>query len=241
MNWMQNISTTKKLIVAFGIIIMIVIASNTTIYTKNTEIKQTIQWTDHTNEVISTVTVALGAMVDRETGLRGYLIAGEKGFLDPYYAGEKKFDQALAKFRELTSDNPAQQQRAAQLEAKATIWKKDVAEAEIALTENVATRAQAHAMEASGAGKASMDAIRSIVAEIIATEQALMVTRLEAQQNAFQVGDMTVMIGALAILVVSIVSYFAIMKRLPSLSCSSRRNLRFWLMRKTWAGAMKSA
>jgi methyl-accepting chemotaxis protein len=212
MNWMQNISTTKKLIVAFGIIIMIVIASNATIFMKNAEIKQTIKWTDHTTAVIATVTEALAAMVDRETGLRGYLISGEKNFLDPYYGGEKNFDKSLAKFRELTSDNPAQQQRAAQLEDKANIWKKDVAEVEIALMESVSTRAQAHAMEASGAGKTSMDAIRGIVSEIIATEQALMVTRLEAQQNAFQVGDMTVMIGAFAILFMSVVSYFAIMK-----------------------------
>jgi methyl-accepting chemotaxis protein len=212
MNWLTNISTTKKLLLAFGVIIAIVIAANATIFLKNGEIKQTIQWTDHTNAVVDAANEAMAGMVDQETGLRGYLIAAEKGFLDPYFSGQKSFDASLAKFRELTSDNPAQQARADRLAEQAQLWRTKVAEEEIRLMENPATRAQAHAMEAAGAGKVPMDQIRALIAEIIKTEADLMVVRLEAQQNAFAVADMTVVVGALAILIMSIIAYFAIMR-----------------------------
>ncbi|MCM2477858.1 methyl-accepting chemotaxis protein, partial [Rhizobium sp. CG5] len=168
-------------------------------------------WTDHTTAVIETISTAMSGMVDRETGLRGYLIAGSKEFLDPYVSGQKAFEDSVAKFRELTSDNPAQQSRADKLEEQARLWQTKVAEEEIRLMQGVGTQQQARDMEASGAGKAPMDGIRAIVAEIIKVERDLMVERLAAQQKAFQVGDTTVMVGASAILIVSILAYFAIM------------------------------
>ena len=62
MNWLQNISTAKKLILAFGSIFLIVVAANATIYFKNEEIKQTIHWTDHTNEVVATLNAVVSAL-----------------------------------------------------------------------------------------------------------------------------------------------------------------------------------
>src|SRR3712207_2106919 len=38
----------------------------------------------------------LTAMLDQETGLRGYVQTGERSFLEPYDAGHSEFDRALA-------------------------------------------------------------------------------------------------------------------------------------------------
>jgi methyl-accepting chemotaxis protein len=212
MNWLQNISTAKKLILAFGSIFLIVIAANATIYFKNEEIKQTIHWTDHTNEVVATLNAVASAMVNSETGVRGYLVSGNKDFLDPFVNGQKTFAELLEKFRTLTSDNPAQQKRADMIAEQASIWLTTVAQEEIRLMETPATQQQARDIEVSGKGKASMDGLRKIIEEAVETEQSLMVTRLEAQQNAFAVGTTTVVVGALAIIFMSIISYFAIMR-----------------------------
>ncbi len=82
------------------------------IYLKSAEIRSSTQWNEHTYQVIETINATMAAMVDQETGLRGYLVANDDKFLDPYRNGIKAFSQSLLKFRGLTSDNPAQQTRA---------------------------------------------------------------------------------------------------------------------------------
>ena len=41
-------------------------------------------WVTHSYKVIETASAILGAAVDMETGMRGYLLAGEEQFLAPY-------------------------------------------------------------------------------------------------------------------------------------------------------------
>jgi len=54
--------------------------------------------------------------VDGETGVRGYLIAGEKAFLEPYERAVSDWPGQFDQVRSLTSDNALQQQRLSHLE-----------------------------------------------------------------------------------------------------------------------------
>ena len=56
------------------------------------------------------------ATVDGETGIRGYLLAGEKAFLDPYDRALNDWPGQFEQVRSLTSDNSLQQQRLTHLE-----------------------------------------------------------------------------------------------------------------------------
>ena len=47
------------------------------------QIEATEAWTVHTHEVLSEVDRMTTAMIDRETGLRGYLISADPRFLEP--------------------------------------------------------------------------------------------------------------------------------------------------------------
>jgi len=47
------------------------------------------KWVDHTRVVLADSADIIGSAVDMETGMRGYLLAGEDGFLDPYRNGEQ--------------------------------------------------------------------------------------------------------------------------------------------------------
>ena len=53
---------------------------------------------------------------DMETGQRGFLIAGDAAYLQPYESGLEKVEQEFERLRELTHDNPAQIQRVDQLQ-----------------------------------------------------------------------------------------------------------------------------
>ena len=62
-------------------------------------------------------------LIDLESGMRGFLIAGEEVFLEPYIAGLPVFEQGLADLREQLRDDPEQVRRIDRIEALEKQWK----------------------------------------------------------------------------------------------------------------------
>lgn len=79
----------------------------------------------------------LGAAVDMETGMRGYLLAGEDGFLDPYTNGYKAFKKEVAELKETVSDNPAQVTLLTEIEQNIGEWVNNVTEPTIQLRRDI--------------------------------------------------------------------------------------------------------
>src|SRR4051794_28938007 len=53
-----------------------------------------VNWVDHTDRVISQTHFIQRLVIDRETGVRGFLLTGEKRFLDPYYKAGRALEAA---------------------------------------------------------------------------------------------------------------------------------------------------
>ncbi|MEL6061155.1 CHASE3 domain-containing protein [Methylobacterium sp. DCY52] len=140
-------------------------------------IQETETWIEHTQALLAEVERMRIAMVDRETGLRGYLLSADPSFLEPQRAGRETFTVALAAAHRLTADNPDQQARLADLKTFADRWTHDIADRELALMQDEATREAARRIETSGAGKVSMDGLRAKLAEIAQVERTLMEAR----------------------------------------------------------------
>ncbi|MCJ2094884.1 CHASE3 domain-containing protein [Methylobacterium sp. J-072] len=143
-------------------------------------------------------------MVDRETGLRGYLVTADPAFLAPYRSGTQAFDATLQRLRTLTSDNPAQQARIAEVETLAKRWQADIAEPEIALMGQPSTQAEARARVGAGAGRALMDAIRAKGGEIEATERTLLTARQADEADAFSTSYVATLLSLVALLATAI-------------------------------------
>ena len=64
---------------------------------KNDEFAQKItdtnNWVGHTKKVVATAHDIVAAGVDMETGMRGFLLSGKEGFLDPYKNGQIKLQK----------------------------------------------------------------------------------------------------------------------------------------------------
>ena len=191
----NNLSARLKLILTFGIITIIVLAMGITIGFQSKSVRTTTGWNDHTYEVLDQATKTLEGMINQETGLRGYLVSTDKNFLAPYLKGREQFEDSWTKIKSLTSDNPAQQARLDDLRKLAVSWQTDVAEKEIALMGNAATVEQARALEASGAGKASMDGFRKKLAEITEVEATLLVKRKGDLIGSLDTADRTIWMG----------------------------------------------
>ncbi len=158
-------------------------------------LEKTSDWTMHTYEVLARLQSIGTAMVDRETGVRGFLVSGDENFLEPTRAGEIAFQSNLDAARQLTSDNAAQQARLADIERLAREWKTNVADKEIALMRVAASREDARRIEASGAGKASMDALRAKLKEMSDAESGLLKVRSDEADSARALARWSTVLG----------------------------------------------
>ncbi|MCJ2064944.1 CHASE3 domain-containing protein [Methylobacterium sp. J-088] len=203
MTMFDNISIPRKLFLAFALMLAVGLGINGVVYWKSTEIRQSVHWTDHTIQVMDAANRAIAAMVDQETGYRGFLLSGDERFLDPYRKGWAAFETAWQQTKGLTADNPTQQERLATVRRLAESWHTGVAEKGIAQMADPRTRDAARQAEIAGTGKAAMDGLRGEIGQIIGTESGLMETRRTAQNAAFDTTTQMILLGIAANLVIA--------------------------------------
>src|SRR5438270_5464296 len=73
--------------------------------------EEAASWTLHTQRVQLEADRLLAALVDVETGERGYAITGDPIFLEPYQRAVPTVGTTIENLRRLTADNPEQQRR----------------------------------------------------------------------------------------------------------------------------------
>ncbi len=212
MQYIYNLRTIVKMLVSFTLIVLVSLVVNAFTWNSLSYLQSANGWTVHTYEVMDGVDGMVAAMVDRETGLRGYLLAGKEEFLEPYNAGSAAFAVAFDEVRKLTSDNATQQKRLDDLAGLVKGWTDNVAAKEIALMKDPSTVEQARAMEIEGAGKKYMDGIRAKAAEIAADEERLLGARSQASADAAAGARMTILSGAGAMIVLVAVALLLLQK-----------------------------
>jgi methyl-accepting chemotaxis protein len=184
-SYFANLSILKKLLVGFACLILVMIGINGMLWLQISFIQTSNGWTSHTYSVLGTMDALTQSMVDQETGLRGFLLSGDAKFLEPFKAGQSRFEASFNEVKALTADNPVQQTRLGELERLARSWMNDVAANEITLMQSPSSRDQARALETGGAGKQAMDGLRGKVAEIKKAESDLLAIRNEREEAAF--------------------------------------------------------
>ena len=203
MSTFANLPISRKLMAAFAAVIVVIFASSALVYDRLLVIEWVKNWRVHTADVLDTLQNTRNAMVDQETGVRGYLITGDEKFLEPYHKGGNAYAAAFQKIKDLTSDNPAQQSRLDELNELAKEWRSGIAEREIALMAKPEMREDARALERSTAGKTAMDLIRAKVDEIQGVERDLWAKRGAVQEQAFATAYTMMIIGGAASLIIA--------------------------------------
>ncbi|MEO8554750.1 MAG: CHASE3 domain-containing protein, partial [Kofleriaceae bacterium] len=157
---------------------------------------------NHTKQVQEQTGKVLSALQDGETGQRGYLLTANEHYLEPYEAAHEKVPGLIAVLRQLTIDNPVQQERIAELEA-ATRNKFDEL-AETIAHERAGDHAGALAIVRTDRGKAAMDRARGTLDEMLTSEQALLTERTDAWE-ASVTSRAYVVFGGVGVLVLMII------------------------------------
>ncbi len=214
MKALADMKVSVKLVLGFSIVILVFLGIVGISMLSFRAVMQATNWNEHTYEVIQQGKNMLTSLVNIETGYRGYVIAGKEDFLDPVKSGKADFDAAFAMIKNLTADNPAQQERLEILRGAKDSWLKSEVDATVekrraALTDE--DRQGVFEWIAQAHGKQAMDGMRSLLAEISATEEKLLAERKESMLRE-QATTMRVMFGgsgfalALAILIIIVIS-----------------------------------
>jgi len=100
-------------------------------------VDQTTIWITHTLEVLAAANRLLGAAVDMETGMRGYLLAGKKEFLEPYATGSAIFFAEIAQLETKVGDNPGQLKLLQGARKTIQTWQQNITEPAIRLRREI--------------------------------------------------------------------------------------------------------
>jgi PAS domain S-box-containing protein len=192
---------------AFAAVVVVIFVSGATIYGTLGVIEGATYWRVHTADMLETLYTMVKAMLDQEVGVRGYLVAGDGSFLEPYHRGGDAFKPALRKARGLVSDNPAQQSRLDELNELAEEWR-GIAERKIALMARPETREDARVMERAGSDKTAMDLIRAKVDEIATVERNLLAKRDAVQKQAYATAYTVTIFGGTASFIIALLMGF---------------------------------
>jgi X-X-X-Leu-X-X-Gly heptad repeat protein len=192
----MKFSIGSKLWVGFISILVVIVVVGATSYQSTIKLTEMTQWVDHTHIVRAKLTELLVALLNAETGQRGYLITGETRYLAPYQTAPHHIDETIRELKELTADNPAQQRRLDQLAPL-------IAEKLGELKETIDVRTTkgfeaARQIVLTDKGKTAMDDIKLLTADMALEEQTLL-KRRNAEAEASAQNTVATIVGGIAL------------------------------------------
>lgn len=141
-----------------------------------------------TFEIVDTTKDVLIGLDDAETGQRGYLLSGDRRYLDPYEKALSRLTQLRATLKASLSDDADQSARMTKLDMLVD-EKLDELKQSIILRDSTGFEA-ARTLEIARMEQATMDAIRKVIGDITEAEKALLATRqskVEADETLIRV------------------------------------------------------
>ncbi|MCP3136716.1 sensor histidine kinase [Pyxidicoccus xibeiensis] len=122
---------------------------------------------DRSDAVLAEAIQVRQLLVDRETGLRGFLLTGDPNFLSPYHAAGRALPPVMTRLESLVADAPDQLARLAQLRGRWRDWERFA-------DEELRRHREGEdwlVLVREGQGKRRMDALRLLLDEFVASER----------------------------------------------------------------------
>ncbi|ATD61568.1 MAG: methyl-accepting chemotaxis protein [Janthinobacterium svalbardensis] len=203
-NALSNLKIGTRLYLAFGVVLALLAILVASAQANLSRLGEANGLNIHTYEVLAEASGLLESLINIETGQRGFALTGKDGSLEPMALGQRSFGEHLQKIRALTADNPTQQERLAVLERTQHQWQASAIEPVIALRRAAAAEGNLDAVvaaEQAGKGKAAMDTMRALLADIGKTESMLLAQRAD-EAAALKTRTTVVLLGGGAFAVV---------------------------------------
>jgi len=201
---MKN-SLNRNLFIGFGVSLLILIASSTASFVSIQGLLKNAEEVQHTNKVINGVHEILAAMIDAETGQRGFLLTGNDIFLEPYTGAFERASDNVERVRDLTIDNPTQQKNINGISD--LVLKRFSMLRKLIDTKKVGDTISTPVLMA---GKSYMDSIRRFVRNMELEEQNLLKERTESMNRFSSYTPILIIVGAVLALMITIIFYLKV-------------------------------
>ncbi len=189
-----------KLAASFSAVIFIFVAVAITAGVVTSRLAEADQWNVHTHKVLNTGDGMLKSMINMETGARGFLLAGDEKFLEPFVAGKKAFTSSWDAAKKLTSDNKEQQARLENMKKRSDEFVA-VADSMIAMRKEVTggqvTMDALVAEFGKARDKAAMDGFRELAAAFDDAERKLLGIRAQTADGLRSLSSAVLLFGTL--------------------------------------------
>lgn len=182
----SNLKLRSKMFSGNAVALLLVIILGSVTYNTTSNLLKSGEMVNHTHVVIEHAMDILASAVDMETGMRGYLLAGQEGFLAPYTHGYKVFKEEITDLKKTVSDNPAQVTLLTEIEQNIGEWVKNVTEPTIQLRRDIGDSKNMDDMAdlvGEAKGKVYFDKFRGQIVTFIEREETLLADREKASQE----------------------------------------------------------
>ncbi len=197
MKW--NVGT--KIAVGFGIALAIFVIVGVVSYGSTNQLIAASQWRQHTYEVLGELSQLSGMLREAEVGQRSYVLTGDGDYLDRFRNAEGAIEASQRKARDLTKDNPRQQERFDTLDP---LVRSRLA-VSIETIETYQTRGPEAAVEIvkTGKGKGLSDNIDKLLSAMAREENDLLQKRIREADQGTRNAKATLIYGTLAALLIA--------------------------------------
>ncbi|KQT47575.1 hypothetical protein ASG43_10890 [Aureimonas sp. Leaf454] len=182
----SDLKINRKLIVTFSTILLTVLTMTGFVGYNLSGIQTASGWDRHTTTVLAQADAAREAFVEQVAAVRGFTISPTPLYRTAFEAASHDFETAIETIARLTSDNATQQVRVAKLKTDGAEYAANVADVQMGLASDPATRQRALQMVIDGVTAPRVQAVKDDVATIRAAEQDLLTTRRADADAAFQ-------------------------------------------------------
>jgi signal transduction histidine kinase len=158
-------------------------------------------WVTHTHLVVESLEQILIDITQAEAGQQGYILTGDERYMKPFEDGVRKVRQDVETFRQLTSDNPREQEAIQRLEP-VIVERLAGLRQRLEIRRQSGLQAGADAVAKGNNGGELMERIRGQVGEMCHTEDQLLTSRLRVAAAGGRKVKIVIVVGnVLAILI----------------------------------------
>ncbi len=224
----MKITLSQKILIGFAACTSVLAVVAVVSFRNSEKFIDTNRWVNHTHEVINEFDLIMSYTVDMETGARGFVIAGNPAFLDPFREARVNLDNHVIKVAKMTEDNPAQQ-------ANIVLLSKAVAESRAYLENLIELRQSgfdaAQRAVAEGKGNLLQDEVRRCIAVCKQMEQGLLAQRSVSSDEDARNFNLVFISLLIVMAVVLVAVYFIINTNLTALKKAEADNAnKNWLL-----------
>ena len=201
----MKLSLKTNLRLGLGLSLILLILSSLASYISINNLIKNATLVAHSNEVMNNLDNTLSFLKDAETGQRGFLLTGNRVFLEPYIGAKEKAMDSYTKVKNETIDNVYQQRKVDELKIILDM-RLDIIEKTIKVKENGATVSESYLLD----GKRYMDKLRLIIKEMRTEEKRLHTIRTANINTFSKFTPFLVVLAALFSLIITTFFYIRV-------------------------------